>query len=383
MIFILLVLTNVWSIFGVFITISITVTNFPKTTSMLLPILLAVYLSVAPEFGLSVRNSFFNNVEYPIYLCVWGTLIFIVFVLANFLWHPVEVKSKIVRRFSPDRLGLSIFLFVAALFVEWLFITKLVYGNWIMSFIFFMLLFISNLIGPYVLMKITKKEMKGVKALKHFQFKIKTFTEKEFYHLMNDTNYIVMAIVSAIIIGTWGTFINKTEEIAVSLDQTDSLKNMNNTVWISGMTAVFAGGLISVFWKKLVETYFFLFLATVFWSIGFGLALLSEIFDGVLLFNAAIFIGISYGMCWVLVPQTCLAGGGPLSFSYSWGLVLAMDFIGMVISEFIFTFLYHFKGDWHETWHGRQWIALSFIIFFSISLFSVGFSYYMFVRKNK
>ena len=108
----------------------------------------------------------------------------------------------------------------------------------------------------------------------------------------------------------------------------DSIKNMNDTVWISDMTAVFAGGLFCYFFEKFRDGYFFLTLATMVATFGFGLAIISELLQGLFLFNAAIFIGIAHGICWVVPPQIILAYGGPTNLSLTWGFVLLSNFCG-------------------------------------------------------
>ena len=50
----------------------------------------------------------------------------IYFLLAAYGIGIVHVKSKLVRHFSPDKLGVIMFVFIAAIFVECLFISKLI-----------------------------------------------------------------------------------------------------------------------------------------------------------------------------------------------------------------------------------------------------------------
>lgn len=148
-----------------------------------------------------------------------------------------------------------------------------------------------------------------------------------------------MCIVSGIVIGTTGTFMSQTDRILISFEQIDKLKSMNDSIWISNMTAIFTAGLLHYFFKGFKDGYFYLFLASISALIGFFLAMISELLEGMLLYNAAIFIAIAHGICWVIVPQTILAYGGPQNFVLTWGFALLCDFVGLAIFRICFVTL--------------------------------------------
>lgn len=180
---ILFFIANLASTICVYTAIGLTASNFPKKTSFFVAIIFAVYLQLGPFFEYCLRNTFGNS---NYYFIIIGSLILLTFLVVGYGIGIIKVKSKLVRHFSPDKLGVVMFIFVGAIFVECLFISKLIENNWLMGVLLFIGCALCNLLSPYFLGKMTKKEIKGFKALKLLSWKIKKFNEVEFLDCLRD-----------------------------------------------------------------------------------------------------------------------------------------------------------------------------------------------------
>ena len=336
---------NFASTWAIFSWISICLSNFPQDTHLLFPIIIVAHLSTTRNFDYTVKNIFFgslNNSNFSIFLYITGAYVGILTFLISLLIRKREIKNTFVRLFSPDSFGVTIMVFVDALFIECLIASQLIENNYFVTFIVFIIGLFFSLLSLYFFRRLMKSQAMKLGALKFS----KKLVEVPLSECIKDSKFILLCIVSAVVKGTSVTSTYHIQEIGLMLNKFDQVENMAKTMWILTITSIFLGGIMVIFFRKTIHAYFFLSLAPLLW-----------------LFNFYYFIGIGYGIWSIVIPQIILSAGGTLNFIQTWGFVFIWDFIGIWLMEYVYIQIVNWKYEYSLFTYFMLCSLLNFALF--------------------
>jgi len=208
---VLLLFTTLSCTFGVYIVLNIAFNNFSRTYNMILPIILVVYYKVSWLFEFSIRISLFEDMPFHIYFAIVGGTILLSFIIASFVLDTVDDEDSLREKIGCDKRGMIIHLLVDSLFLTVLFFVKLILHHWTWALMVYVGLLLINLIIPFLVLIIASIRYDDIKIFEYFQQGIGKFKDLAYSKVIVRPDFIAMAFVSAIVIGTTNTFISKTE----------------------------------------------------------------------------------------------------------------------------------------------------------------------------
>ena len=155
---------------GILSALKINLKNHPQAVAFILCALVLSYVRFAPEFEQSFRNTLFKNQTTKSYLTIAGVLTAIIFAGGVAALKEVDQEGGGAGEFllaQIDKIGLMVFVVVAALFGIFIFVFGSVKANWNTTVAFSVLLIVLNILVPLLNMKVimekAKDMLKGVK----------------------------------------------------------------------------------------------------------------------------------------------------------------------------------------------------------------------------
>ncbi|CAI2366496.1 unnamed protein product [Moneuplotes crassus] len=310
-------LANLASTLVIFIAISLCISNYSHEEDLLLPIIIAAHLVTAGEFDENIKHLLFNfneDFQMSLFFFITGGYVGICSLLLSLTIERRTIKSFLVQWFSPDTFGVTLFVLYCALFIEVLVASQIIEGNYPMTVAVFIIGWLIYLYIPYFFRRIILDQ--GVK-LKGFKM-TKVVREVSLSKCLKDSKFQLMCVLSAVIKGTSLTTVHYIKDIGVILRKYHEVEHLEKSYWIVAVSAVFLGGILVVFFRKSIHAYFFLCIAPFLCIFGFYY-----------------FLGASYGLISVIIPQIILFGGGHQDFVQTWGFIYLCDLFGIIAMDLI------------------------------------------------
>ena len=131
--------------------------------------MIVAYVFTGGDLDFSIKNLFFGTLESSdmwIYLLTTGFYIVLITTALSFIIKQHNIKSTLVKMFSPDKYGVTIIVLVSALCFEILVGARLTQNNWLFIFISFLVGFLILLLGPYFFRKMIMSKAKSLSEMK-------------------------------------------------------------------------------------------------------------------------------------------------------------------------------------------------------------------------
>ena len=309
--------------------------NHPQAVAFILCALVISYVRFAPEFEQSFRNTLFKNQTTKAYLTIAGVLSALIFAGGIAALKEVEQQGGAGEFLlaQVDKMGLMVFVVVAAIFGLFIFIFGFVKAKWSTTVAFSVLLVLINVLVPVLNMKVVmekaKDMLKGVKPSMSDLAKMgKGGEDSSCATGLFRPKFFLLLVGYVVLFGFSSMFIDNLPKITAAVSgASDKTSRSANWFYFCDFVGRLGGGVMIGLLGSKVSSYL--------WGVIFGgCVTLGVIFtvlatqSGGMLFLAADLLGFGMGGLFVLMPIVVLEDNGASSWTSIYGTVGAGAILG-------------------------------------------------------
>lgn len=208
------------------------VKSFPKMAGILIIVILISYYKIAPYFEFSIRSGFLEDPDLMWYFIGVGAVQAIIFIVSAFIIKEVELEGAVENIMKPyDRMGLLAYVLVEVILFCAFFIVALIYENWFIGAIIFIVFVVINFLTVGASFSIVFHLFKKNFAKSNPLGARDKRKEMSFEEMLGQAKYLCLAFSSLLVIGTCSTFSFNIFQIAFAYGEIDQADNFLDTFW--------------------------------------------------------------------------------------------------------------------------------------------------------
>ena len=173
-------------------------------------------------------------------------------------------------------------------------------------------------------------------------------TEDVRVNLAFASEYILLVLSSALVIGVSNTAEFSIEQITFSAGAPDSTDNLSDLFFICRIFSMLGAGLVSAaLWRtKMHNMVLLLIISCILGVLGLTGLLFAETIGPILLHFSMGLLAINNGVFWVVVPQFIIRYGQLEDFGIDYGINLLANVLGIISLGYAFDIYYNWEGSW-------------------------------------
>lgn len=313
-----------------------TIKNFNRVVAILPIALFISYMKLSKDFDNAIKYVFFNEADLTHYLLYLAAVTAGIYVAALFFCRKIDMTKEHQRECADsDGYGITVFYIILALYIAYIFVGVYIFESEGAGFFATLVFMIMNFVAIVPCSVIQLSQMDDENSA------LPEGDKMSFRQYVLSPRYWALCISSFGIIGVCYSM-NDYKGYDQLLGENEG--RADRVFWLCDMLGRYFGGILVFATASFFNEYVWAMAYSIMGFLGtiliFAMTMTDEVEKNAwLIWTACVLLGLATGGWWQIGACTVLDDSGFQDFGRKWGLILSLNWIGMMIGT---QFLAHF-----------------------------------------